>query len=102
MIIVTHELNEAIYVSDRVFALSQYWDWKADGHPAPPGASIIYDAVAPVYGPEDVRDPGQFVQQREEVRRVAFQPVDPARPGEHRRFWEEVAAGKGMGVLEQR
>ena len=38
ILIVTHELNEAIYVGDRVIGLSQYWDWKAEGFrnaPAP-------------------------------------------------------------------
>lgn len=31
LIIVTHELNEAIYVGDRLVGLSQFWDWRKEG-----------------------------------------------------------------------
>ena len=47
ILIVTHELNEAIFVGDRVVGLSQFWDWRDEGHETFPGATIVYDKVAP-------------------------------------------------------
>jgi NitT/TauT family transport system ATP-binding protein len=99
IIIVTHELNEAIYVADRVVGLSQYWDWKAAGLTEPPGATIVYDAVAPVFHPEDPIEFEDFTHQREELRRVVFDPCTAYRREEHLRFWQEVAAGKGAGMM---
>jgi NitT/TauT family transport system ATP-binding protein len=68
ILIVTHELNEALYVSNRVLGLSQY---HADGvH----GATIVYDKPAPVFRPEDERDFSKFVAQKEELRKIVFDP----------------------------
>jgi len=47
ILIVTHELTEALYVGDRVMGLSQYWDWASQGLKESPGATIIYDKPAP-------------------------------------------------------
>lgn len=77
LIIVTHELNEAIYVSDRVIGLSQYWDWRKEGHGGCPGATVVYDRPAPVYEARTARDFEQFRAQREEIRRVVFEPESP-------------------------
>ena len=74
LIIVTHELNEAIYVGDRLIGLSQYWDWKAEGHSAHPGASIVYDQPTPVFEPHSVRDFEIFENQRAAVRQEVFHP----------------------------
>jgi len=74
LIIVTHELNEALLVGDRVVGLSQYWDWKSEGHPQCPGATLIYDKLAPVFKLERAREMEDFVKQREEIRRVVFEP----------------------------
>ena len=100
ILIVTHELNEALYVGDRVAALSQYWDWKGEGHAACPGATIIYDRVAPVYRPDEERHFESFVAQREEIRAVAFDPARREPRGGHDRFWDELEQGKGEGVLK--
>lgn len=74
LVIVTHELNEAIYVGDRLVGLSQYWDWKAECHPEFPGATIVYDKPSPVFEPQDSKDFQQFATQREEVRHAVFFP----------------------------
>ena len=66
MILVTHELNEAFYIADRVVGLSQY---HAKGFP---GATIVYDQPAPVYAPNDPRNFGIFFDQKEELRKVVF------------------------------
>ena len=66
IIIVTHELNEAIYVADRVVGLSR-------SHPQPElGATVVYDEPCPVFQPDDVRDFKRFAQQREELRQAVF------------------------------
>ena len=72
LIIVTHELNEAIYVGDRLIGLSQYWDWKSEGHKEFPGASIVYDQSSPVFEPHDKREFEVFEEQRNALRHEVF------------------------------
>lgn len=74
LIIVTHELNEAIYVGDRVVGLTQYWDWKKAGFESFPGATIAYDKRSPVFEPQDTRQFEAFAEQREEIRKLVFDP----------------------------
>jgi NitT/TauT family transport system ATP-binding protein len=89
LIIVTHELNEAIYVGDRVVGLSQYWDWRKESHPTCPGATIVYDKSAPVFATKTARDFERFTAQREQIRRVVFEPDPPLDRHEHVRYWQE-------------
>jgi NitT/TauT family transport system ATP-binding protein len=83
VIIVTHELNEALLVGDRVVGLSQYWDWKAENHTCCPGATIIYDKAAPVFKTTHAREREEFAQQREEIRAVVFDPAIPSKRTQH-------------------
>ena len=99
IMIVTHELNEAIYVSDRVLGLSQYWAWRGEGLAAVPGATIVYDKPAPVFLPGDERDFATFRDQREEIREAVFNPACCQARNQFRTFWEEVRAGRGQGIL---
>ena len=99
ILIVTHELHEAIYVSDRVVGLSQYWDWRGAGIDAAPGATIVYDAVAPVFHPDDEREYGTFLHQREEILKHVFEPTNLQARDEYVRFWVELEEGKGPGIL---
>ncbi len=101
ILIVTHELNEAIYVGDRVLGLSQYWNWKEVGHQRPPGATIVYDAVAPVYEPDQERHFERFREQRREIRRAVFEPDVLQERDEFKRFWREVHEGAGEGILKR-
>src|SRR5205085_12300761 len=94
LMIVTHELNEAIYVGDRVVGLSQYWDWKSEGHEKCPGATVVYDKAAPVFSLKNSRDFERFAGQREEIRRVVFEPEKPASRTEHVQYWNQLAAGQ--------
>ncbi|HIJ40584.1 MAG TPA: ATP-binding cassette domain-containing protein [Deltaproteobacteria bacterium] len=98
--IVTHELNEAIYVGDRIVALSQYWNWKEAGLKTSPGATIVYDKMAPVYLPEQARDFETFLSQRHKIRQTAFEPDQPVDRNENIQFWDEIKAGMGHGVLQ--
>jgi ABC-type taurine transport system ATPase subunit len=98
LLIVTHELNEAIYVGDRVVGLSQYWDWKSEGHEKFPGASVVYDKPAPVFELKSGRDFEAFAGQREEIRRTVFEPPTPVARQEHVVFWQKAAAGEVPGI----
>lgn len=99
IVIVTHELNEALLVGDRVVGVSQYWDWRGAGHEASPGAVVVYDKPVPVYEPGKHRDPEAFREAREEIRRAVFQEDVRQDPAEYRTFWDDLAAGRGEGVL---
>jgi NitT/TauT family transport system ATP-binding protein len=83
LIIVTHELNEALLVGDRVVGLSQYWDWRAENHAHCPGASVVYDKPSPIFKPANARELEAFTQQREEIRRVVFAPAAAFKRGEY-------------------
>lgn len=99
IVIVTHELNEAIYVSDRVAGLSQYWNWEKAGHASRPGATIVYDAVAPVHAPEDPKEYVDFIEQRDEIRHLVFE-TDVLQPRDDGvRFWRQCEEGKGKGIM---
>ena len=99
ILIVTHELNEAILVSDRLVALSQHWDWKGKKIPRAPGATVAYDAVAPVFKPGEEFDTGLFKEQREIVRKVAFDPNYCQDRDKYLHFWKQIGEGKGTGIL---
>jgi NitT/TauT family transport system ATP-binding protein len=87
ILLVTHELNEALYVCDRVLGLSQYWDYNAAGHTACPGATIVYDRAAPTFEPHTPREFEVFVAQRDEIRDIVFEPENPPDPATHRDYW---------------
>ncbi len=99
VLIVTHELNEAIFVGDRVVGLSQYWDWKGAGLEEPPGATVVYDRCAPVYRPDEPRNFDTFVKQREEIRESTFDARNLQPPEGSAVFWKQLEEGKGQGVL---
>lgn len=99
MVLVTHELTEAIYCSDRVLGLSQYWDWSSEGHIACPGATIVYDKVAPVFEPGQSKEDERIVSQREEIRSVVFDHRTLLPRRQHVTFWDDVRAGRAKGVL---
>ncbi len=80
ILFITHELNEALYVGDRVIGLSQHWDWTTpnqatdgSGHPGfdyCPGATIVYDEPARIFHPDDEKDHSMFVQQKSDIRKA--------------------------------
>lgn len=101
IILVTHELNEAIGVSDRVVALSNFWAWEKEGHTSHPGSTVVYDASTPPFP----RDPNSktevFRLQRAEIREAAFEPSQRHERGKYLRFWQECADGKGVGIMQK-
>ncbi|GAA4428439.1 ABC transporter ATP-binding protein [Bremerella cremea] len=83
VVIVTHELNEALFVSDRVVGLSQY---HADGAN---GATIVYDRPAPIFTPDDEKDLSRFVEQKEELIQCVFSPTVQKDHLNYITFWKE-------------
>lgn len=95
ILIVTHELNEAIYVGDRVVALSQHWDHSDTGLSYHPGATVVYDRMAPVFLPDQEPDFDDFRDKRSLLRAVAFEGIHIKDRNEHVKFWDEFDAKEG-------
>lgn len=92
ILMVTHNLEEAVHVGDRVIALGKNWK-QGEGH----GATVVYDKAAPVFAPGE--PPNQAVlDQREELKAVMFsdQVLDPS---ENCTFWQTVENGNAEGIL---
>ena len=70
IVIVTHQLKEALFVADRIIGLSQH-------HPraAELGATIVYDMPSPSWRPLSSSSECEgFFQQEDEIRRVVYEP----------------------------
>lgn len=79
ILIVTHELNEALYVSDRVIGLSQYHE------KGKLGATVVYDQPTPVFRPNDPKDFSRFAKIKDQIRDVVFS-------AEHAEFNDKLIA----------
>ena len=88
ILIVTHELTEAIYVADRVIGLSRFYEGGEQG------ATIVYDRPCPVFLPDEPKDLERLVEQREELRRAVFDPSYSKHHNKYVSFWEELAQEK--------
>jgi NitT/TauT family transport system ATP-binding protein len=86
ILMVTHELNEAIYVADRVIGLSRF---HTQGEK---GAAIVYDRPCPVFSPDDPRDFSKFVEQREELRKAVFDDTYIKDRDKYVTFWKELSS----------
>tara|TARA_Y100000034_G_scaffold103692_1_gene129529 strand:- start:7011 stop:7934 length:924 start_codon:yes stop_codon:yes gene_type:complete len=83
ILIVTHELTEALIVADRVVGLSQF---HTEGNR---GATIVFDEPAPIFEPGFDRDLVQFHQQKERLRHAVFKPAVMQHRDEFRNYWRE-------------
>ena len=100
VIIVTHELNEAFYVSDRVIGLSR--NWHQTDPPKPEtghqlGATKVWDKCAPVYHPGDPRDFELFESMKRDLRMAVLEGPSVDR-NQHVSFWSDLKEGVGTGV----
>jgi NitT/TauT family transport system ATP-binding protein len=86
ILMVTHELNEAIYVADRVIGLSRFHTHGEQG------AAIVYDKPCPIFSPEDPRDFSKFSQQRDELRKAVFDEEYIKDRNKYVTFWSELSA----------
>lgn len=85
ILMVTHELNEAIYVADRVIGLSRFHTQGDQG------AAIVYDKPCPLFSPEDPRDFSRFAQQRDELRKAVFNDEYIKDRNKYVTFWSELS-----------
>lgn len=93
ILMVTHELNEAIFVADRVIGMSRF---HTEGNR---GAAIVYDKPCPIFHPDDPRDYSKFVEQREELRRAVFDDEYIKDRNKYVTFWNDLsrlAEGQSM------
>lgn len=97
ILIVTHELTEAIYVADRVVGLSQYHENnKCDekgNFDKKVGATIVYDQPAPIFHPNDPKEYEMFEDQRTELRKSVFDEKTLQCHLEYVQFWDKQQAG---------
>jgi NitT/TauT family transport system ATP-binding protein len=85
ILIVTHELNEAIYVANRVIGLSRFH------HDGDQGAMIVYDRPCPIFHPDHPRDLDRLVAQREELRSAVFDSQNIKHHSKYVSFWDSLA-----------
>lgn len=83
IVIVTHELTEALIVADRIIGLSQF---HSDGKY---GATIVLDEPAPIFEPGFERELVQFNKQKERLRHAVFNPEVNQHRNEFRNYWKE-------------
>lgn len=86
ILIVTHQLREAIYVSDRIIGLTQHYKkFNKDG------AKIIYDKAAPVFHPDDPpeKEHELFQNQIKELRSVVLEKNALKNPEEYMTYWKK-------------
>jgi len=81
IIMVTHELNEAIYIGDRVVGISQY---HGNGFK---GATVTYDKKVPVYAPDEEVNFNLFASQKNELKKIVFDETAKPVGREHVNFW---------------
>lgn len=114
VIIITHELNEAFYVSDRVIGLSRNWyehlkpgqTVKINGQEIGGrvrgevcGATKVWDKSAPTFHPNEPRDFTKFLPTREELFREVVSADSPTiERNKHISFWSDLEQGVGTGV----
>jgi len=99
VVFVTHELNEAFYLADRVVGLTRFWeDQRAGLAGERDGATVCYDKSAPVFGPKEPRDYNRFADLKSLLRQVVFDENIILDPTEHVTFWSDLQGGVGSGV----
>lgn len=93
VLLITHELNEAIRVGDRVVGLSMYWNWR-DSFSKFPGTTIVYDKKSPVFMPREPMDHASIQDQKDEITGAIFDPAYSKNREEFKRFWNDIHEGK--------
>jgi NitT/TauT family transport system ATP-binding protein len=83
ILMITHELQEAIYVADRVLGLSQY---HIGGHQ---GSTFIYDKACPDFIHRKSRDLNLIDEQKERLRNVVFSD-ELVEPHKYVTYWKDL------------
>lgn len=102
IIFVTHELDEAFYVSDRIVGLSRSWCEEGEngkrifGEEC--GSTKVWDKCTPVYHPDAPRDFSIFAAQKKLLRQVVLDGNSNIPRSSHVSFWSDLENGVGTGV----
>jgi NitT/TauT family transport system ATP-binding protein len=99
ILLVTHELYEAMRVGDRVVGLSPFWSWSEE-HKQFPGATIVYDKKSPIFMPKEPMDYAKLQKQKNEIRKAVFDPKNINKREMFIKYWQELEEGKG-GIDER-
>jgi NitT/TauT family transport system ATP-binding protein len=91
MLIVTHEINEAIYVGNRVIGFSTMWPWQDSGYKTYPGATVVYDQPSRVFNPYEEADYSTFKEQKIAILEKVFGKKDV------RESWKEKTEQAKVG-----
>lgn len=91
IIIVTHELKEAFFVSNRVLALSQFHAGNSVNgkYFKKEGARLVYDKASPAYNPDNAQDLAAFNEQLEALREAALEPNQLQVHTKNVTFWKD-------------
>jgi len=110
VIIITHELDEAFYVSDRVVGLSKSWKAPTElphhlyhvglKYGSEEGATVVWDQHSPVYHPDEPRDFQRFSDMKHRLREVVLSSKEVF-PKDNAIFWDDLNRGVGTGVAIQ-
>lgn len=102
VLFITHELNEAFYVSDRVVGLSRNWyEDAASGRSQGDhlGATKVWDKCTPTFDPEAPKNFDLFYAAKTELKdAVLDDKASPIERNRHVSFWDDLAKGVGSGV----
>jgi NitT/TauT family transport system ATP-binding protein len=101
VVIITHELNEAFYVSDRVIGLSRNWKESTKtgiNLGVNLGATKVWDKSAPTFHPDEPKDFSRFISMRDELKNSVLSETDVVERNTHISFWDDLANGVGTGV----
>ncbi len=97
IVMITHEINEAIYVSDRIIGLSPYWKWE-DEFDTFQGSTIVYDKAAPVFDPNEVKHVEYFIDQKNEIKDAVFNKNIRRGRNEYVKFWDQIKEHEAHGI----
>lgn len=106
VVFVTHELNEAFYVSDRLIGLSKNWvegSGLSERTGFAYGATKTWDKCTPTFKPNEPKCFEAIHHIKEELKDSVLN--DKARPierGKHVSFWWDLQNGVGTGVATTR
>ncbi len=101
VLLITHELDEALYVSDRVIGLSRNWHEYLGGKitGSTLGATKVWDKHSPTYTPDAPKDFGLFHEQKKLLSEVVLdEKAESVERNHHVSFWEDLQNGIGSGV----
>ena len=103
VIFITHDLNEAFYISDRVVGFGKNWyeDTVKNGRKTGKnlGSTKVWDKCAPTYTPDSPKNFDLFYAAKEQLKEIVLNDGSPEiQRNQHVSFWQDLEKGVGSGV----